>query len=107
MGFHEDAERKRRLRHSERADTHPNNPETWASNANNSQLFFTDPFPATTGMDAGNSDIDGRVPLPSTCFAPLVFVTSPATATNANGVWFAVTGFSPGRFKADNDGDDN
>src|SRR5207253_11343912 len=30
-GFHEDAERKRRLRHSERAHSRPNNPETWAS----------------------------------------------------------------------------
>src|SRR5437016_11715925 len=29
-GFHEDAERKRRLRHSERAHSRPNNPETWA-----------------------------------------------------------------------------
>src|SRR5437588_12544407 len=28
-GFHEDAERKRRLRHSERAHSRPNNPETW------------------------------------------------------------------------------
>src|SRR5437588_9559579 len=32
-GFHEDAERKRRLRHSERAHSRPNNPETWARRA--------------------------------------------------------------------------
>jgi hypothetical protein len=65
------------------------------SDANNSQLFFTNLFPATTGVDAGDSDIQGQVKLPQTCFAPLVFIVSPPSASNPNGVWFAVTGFSP------------
>ncbi len=78
------------------------------SDLTNSQLFFTDLFPATTGIDAGNSDINGRVQLPSTCFAPLVFISSPPSPSNANGVWFAVTGFSPSSFgDHDNDGDDH
>jgi hypothetical protein len=40
-------------------------------------------FPATT---AGNSKIEATLALPSPCFAPIVFVTSPG------GSWFAVTG---------------
>jgi hypothetical protein len=43
----------------------------------------TDPFPATT---TGDSKIEATVSLPSTCFAPIVFVGPSATA------WFAVTG---------------
>jgi hypothetical protein len=43
----------------------------------------TAPFPATT---AGDSKIEATVSLPSPCFAPIVFVTSPG------GSWFAVTG---------------
>lgn len=43
----------------------------------------TDPFPATT---TGDSKIEASVTLPSPCFAPIVFVTSPT------GSWFAVTG---------------
>jgi len=43
----------------------------------------TDPFPATT---TGDSKIEATVSLPSPCFAPIVFVTSPG------GSWFAVTG---------------
>ena len=39
--------------------------------------------PATT---SGDAEIDTTVDLPSTCFAPIVFVTSPT------GQWFAVTG---------------
>jgi hypothetical protein len=41
-------------------------------------------FPATR---AGDSDIEQTLQLPSRCFAPIIFVTSPA------GSWFAVTGF--------------
>jgi hypothetical protein len=41
-------------------------------------------FPASP---MGDSDIEAKVALPSHCFAPLVFVTSPT------GSWFAVTGF--------------
>ncbi len=41
-------------------------------------------FPATP---TGDSDIDDIVDLPNTCFAPIVFVTSPG------GSWFAVTGY--------------
>jgi len=40
-------------------------------------------FPATT---SGDSKIESTVTLPSPCFAPIVFVTSPG------GSWFAVTG---------------
>ena len=43
----------------------------------------TDPVPATT---TGNAEIEAKVPLPSPCFAPIVFVTS------GGGNWFAVTG---------------
>jgi hypothetical protein len=43
----------------------------------------TDGFPADS---AGNSNIDATVELPSACFAPIIFVTSPG------GAWFAVTG---------------
>jgi hypothetical protein len=39
--------------------------------------------PATT---TGNAEIEATVNLPSPCFAPIVFVTSPT------GSWFAVTG---------------
>lgn len=44
----------------------------------------TDNFPAST---AGDSDIEAMVALPAGCFAPIIFVTSPA------GSWFAVTGY--------------
>jgi hypothetical protein len=50
---------------------------------------LTDPFPATTGAavaGGGNASIEAIVALPQPCFAPIVFVTSPA------GSWFAVTG---------------
>jgi hypothetical protein len=43
----------------------------------------TDAFPATT---TGDSKIEATMALPSPCFAPIVFVTSPG------GSWFAVTG---------------
>jgi hypothetical protein len=43
----------------------------------------TDPVPATT---TGNAEIDAKAPLPSPCFAPIVFVTS------GTGNWFAITG---------------
>jgi hypothetical protein len=45
---------------------------------------FTPPFPATT---TGNSLISATVTLPTPCFAPIVFVTSPAPQS-----WFATTG---------------
>jgi hypothetical protein len=41
-------------------------------------------FPATP---AGDAEIEERLQLPQTCFAPLVFVTFPTEA------WFAMTGF--------------
>jgi hypothetical protein len=44
----------------------------------------TDDFPADSD---GNSDIEATVELPVTCFAPIIFVTSPT------GAWFAMTGF--------------
>jgi len=43
----------------------------------------TDNFPATS---TGDSDIEATVEVPSPCFAPIVFVTSPT------GRWFAITG---------------
>ena len=45
--------------------------------------------PATA---AGDSDLEGRVTLPSPCIAPIVFVAIPATAT-APARWLAVSGF--------------
>lgn len=47
-------------------------------------------FPADT---AGNSQIDDTVSLPQPCIAPIIFVTSPPSATNPTGSWFAATGF--------------
>jgi hypothetical protein len=41
-------------------------------------------FPATP---QGDSKIDATLTLPSVCFAPIIFVTSPT------GAWFAATGF--------------
>ncbi|HAJ35240.1 MAG TPA: hypothetical protein DCL15_06060 [Chloroflexi bacterium] len=46
----------------------------------------TAPFPATTGLGAGDAEIKAYVPLPSPCIAPIIFVTNPA------GAWFAATG---------------
>jgi hypothetical protein len=43
----------------------------------------TESFPATP---TGDAEIEARVSLPSPCFAPIIFVTSPT------GAWFAVTG---------------
>jgi len=43
----------------------------------------TDPFPATP---TGDAKIRATITLPSSCFAPILFVTSPT------GAWFAVTG---------------
>jgi hypothetical protein len=42
-------------------------------------------FPASR---AGNMEAETHVTLPSSCIAPLIFVTSPGNA------WFAVTGFA-------------
>jgi hypothetical protein len=44
----------------------------------------TEDFPADTD---GNSTITAAVELPSPCFAPIIFVTSPG------GAWFSITGF--------------
>jgi hypothetical protein len=48
--------------------------------------LMTDPFPATTGLGAGDAKIRAHLDLPSPCIAPIVFVTSPG------GAWFAATG---------------
>lgn len=48
--------------------------------------LMTDPFPATTGLGAGDAKIEAHLDLPSPCIAPIVFVTSPT------GAWFAATG---------------
>lgn len=42
--------------------------------------------PTVPASTTGEAEIDVRVDLPSRCFAPIVFVTSPG------GAWFAVTG---------------
>jgi len=42
--------------------------------------------PLVPASSAGDAEIDATVALPSPCFAPIVFVTSPT------GSWFAVTG---------------
>lgn len=53
--------------------------------------LFTDLFPATTGLGAGDSEIREELSgIPSPCIAPIVFVTSPG------GSWFAASGFSLG-----------
>ncbi len=44
-------------------------------------------FPATTGLGAGDADIEAQLSLPSPCIAPIIFVTNPG------GAWFAATGF--------------
>ena len=49
--------------------------------------LLTDPFPATTGLGAGDAVISAHVDLPDPCIAPIIFVTSPG------GSWFASTGF--------------
>jgi hypothetical protein len=49
--------------------------------------LVTDPFSATA---AGDATIDARVELPSTCIAPIVFVTN--GTGSAPGAWFAITG---------------
>jgi len=54
------------------------------------QNVTTDPFPATTGpasSGGGNAKIEADLTLPQPCIAPIIFVT------NANGAWFAATGF--------------
>ena len=60
---------------------------------NQGQLFFTELVPATTGNRAGDANIVGRLQLPASCFAPLILVTSPPSASSPDGAWFAVTGF--------------
>jgi hypothetical protein len=46
----------------------------------------TDPFPATTGLGAGDAHIMAKLNLPQPCIAPIVLITSPTSA------WFASTG---------------
>jgi hypothetical protein len=59
------------------------------ANSNNGKLFFTQQFRADSN---GNSDIAGRVSLPSECIAPIILITSPPVMNNFDGFWFAVTG---------------
>jgi hypothetical protein len=59
------------------------------TNSTKGKLYFTRTFAATP---AGNSNIEGSVPLPAHCIAPIVLVTSPAVSGNPAGFWFAVTG---------------
>ena len=47
---------------------------------------LSDPFPATTGLGAGNADAELQLTIPDPCIAPIVFVTS------GGGAWFASTG---------------
>ncbi len=45
-------------------------------------------FPATTGLGAGDSEIEETLTgIPDPCIAPIVFVTA------MNGHWFAASGF--------------
>ena len=57
--------------------------------SNKGLLFFTKNFAADVH---GNSDIAGKVSLPSECEAPIVLITSPPVPGNPDGFWFAVTG---------------
>jgi hypothetical protein len=59
------------------------------ANSTKGKLFFTKPFRA---FNNGDSNIAGTVMLPSECIAPIVLITSPSSASNPDGVWFAVTG---------------
>ena len=59
------------------------------ANSNKGLLFFTKTFAADAH---GNSDIAGKVSLPSECEAPIVLITSPPVMNNFDGFWFAVTG---------------
>ena len=56
---------------------------TTESGAATTSNVSTDPVPASS---TGDAEIDTSVALPSPCFAPIVFVTSPG------GAWFAVSG---------------
>lgn len=63
-------------------------------------LSCTDNTGATTNLNTasvsatttGNATIDQTIPLPTSCFAPMVFVRGSATGA-ASGPWFAVSGF--------------
>lgn len=59
------------------------------ADSNKGLLFFTKTFAADA---SGNSNIAGKVSLPSECEAPIVLITSPSVAGNPDGFWFAVTG---------------
>ena len=47
---------------------------------------LSDPFPATTGLGAGDAEAELQLAIPDPCIAPIVFVTS------NGGSWFASTG---------------
>lgn len=63
-------------------------------------LSCTDNTGATTNVNTaavsatrtGNATIDQAIPLPASCFAPIVFVRGSATGSSS-GPWFAVSGF--------------
>ncbi len=50
------------------------------------QNVLSDPFPATTGLGAGDAEAELQLALPDPCIAPILFVTS------AGGSWFASSG---------------
>jgi len=50
------------------------------------QNVLSDPFPATTGLGAGDAEAELQLSLPDPCIAPVLFVTS------AGGAWFASSG---------------
>jgi hypothetical protein len=56
---------------------------TTVNGAATTSNISTAAFPATS---TGNAEIKADVALPTPCFAPIIFVTSPS------GAWFAVTG---------------
>ncbi|MEO5964336.1 MAG: hypothetical protein ABIR11_02630 [Candidatus Limnocylindrales bacterium] len=51
------------------------------------QNLFTDAFPVTTGLDAGNGKVETHLSLPAPCVAPIVLITN-----SAGTGWFAAMG---------------
>jgi hypothetical protein len=65
--------------------------ETFVGAARQVVNVKTDPVPTD---EQGNAEIRQRLHgIPSPCYAPIVFITSPSSATAPFGSWFAVSGF--------------
>jgi hypothetical protein len=56
------------------------------TDAGTTENVLSEPFPATTGLGAGDAEAELQLALPDPCIAPILFVTS------AGGAWFASSG---------------